>query len=49
MELVEGATMAERIAAGPIALEEALALAHQIADALEAAHEKNIGKPAASG
>src|ERR1051325_8512865 len=42
MELVEGATLAERIAAGPIPLEEALALAHQIADALEAAHEKNI-------
>ena len=49
MELVGGETLAERIAAGPIALEEALALARQIADALEAAHEKNIDKPAASG
>jgi serine/threonine-protein kinase len=42
MELVEGPTLAERIAAGPIPLDEALALAHQIADALEAAHEKGI-------
>ncbi len=42
MELVEGPTLAERIAAGPIPLEEALALARQIADALEAAHEKGI-------
>ena len=42
MELVEGPTLAERIAAGPIPVEEALVLAHQIADALEAAHEKGI-------
>ena len=42
MELVEGPTLAERIAAGPIPLDEALALARQIADALEAAHEKGI-------
>ena len=42
MELVEGPTLAERIAAGPIALEEALVIARQIADALEAAHEKGI-------
>ena len=42
MELVEGPTLAERIAAGPIPLEEALVLARQIADALEAAHEKGI-------
>jgi serine/threonine-protein kinase len=42
MELVEGPTLGERIAAGPIAIEEALVLAHQIADALEAAHEKGI-------
>jgi eukaryotic-like serine/threonine-protein kinase len=42
MELIEGPTLAERIAEGPIPLEEALAIARQIADALEAAHEKNI-------
>ena len=42
MELVEGPTLAERIAQGPIPLEEALGIAKQIADALEAAHEKGI-------
>jgi serine/threonine-protein kinase len=42
MELVEGPTLAERIKPGAIPLEEALALARQIADALEAAHEKGI-------
>jgi serine/threonine-protein kinase len=42
MELVEGQTLAERIAAGPIPREEALTLARQIGDALEAAHEKGI-------
>src|SRR6204780_5591375 len=42
MEFVEGPTLAERIAQGPIPLEEALAIAKQIADALEAAHEKGI-------
>src|ERR1700726_389431 len=42
MELVEGATLAERIAQGPLPLDEALAIARQIADALEAAHEKEI-------
>ena len=42
MELVEGETLAERIARGPIPLEEALPLARQIAEALEAAHEKNV-------
>jgi len=42
MELVEGQTLSERIAAGPIPLEEVLALARQIGDALEAAHEKGI-------
>src|SRR5579863_6963753 len=42
MEYIEGPTLAERIKQGPIPLEEALGYANQIADALEAAHEKNI-------
>jgi serine/threonine protein kinase len=42
MELVEGSTLAERIASGPIPLEEALHIARQIAEALEAAHDKGI-------
>jgi eukaryotic-like serine/threonine-protein kinase len=42
MELVEGPTLADRIAQGPIAVDEALTIAAQIADALEAAHERGI-------
>ena len=42
MELVEGETLAERIARGPLALEEAIPLFIQIAEGLEAAHEKGI-------
>jgi hypothetical protein len=42
MELVEGETLAERIARGPIPVEEALAIALQIVEALEAAHESGI-------
>src|SRR5262249_31234571 len=42
MELVDGPTLAERIARGPIPLEEALPIARQIAEALEYAHERNI-------
>jgi serine/threonine protein kinase/Tol biopolymer transport system component len=42
LELVEGATLAERLASGPLAIQEALTAARQIADALEAAHEKGI-------
>jgi serine/threonine protein kinase len=42
MELVEGPTLADRIAQGPIALDEALPIAKQIAEALEAAHEQGI-------
>jgi serine/threonine protein kinase len=42
MELVEGPTLADRIRKGLLPLEEALAIARQIADALEAAHEKGI-------
>jgi serine/threonine-protein kinase len=42
MELVDGPTLAERVAQGPIPLEEALPIARQIAEALEYAHERNI-------
>jgi hypothetical protein len=42
MELVEGPTLADRIARGPIPLDEALPIARQIAEALEAAHEAGI-------
>lgn len=42
MELVEGPTLAERIARGAIPIEEALAIAQQIVNALDAAHEKGI-------
>ena len=42
LELVHGETLADRIARGPIPLNEALTIARQIADALEAAHEKGI-------
>src|ERR1700687_3751306 len=40
MELVEGPTLAERIAKGRLSTSEVLVIARQIADALEAAHEK---------
>ena len=42
MELVSGETLAERVKAGPLGIEEALKIAVQIAEALEAAHEKSI-------
>src|SRR5512136_2909037 len=42
LELVEGQTLADRIKAGPIPVEESLKLALQIAEALEAAHEKGV-------
>ncbi|HVG69680.1 MAG TPA: protein kinase [Vicinamibacterales bacterium] len=42
MELVEGETLQARIQHGPIAIAEALAIAKQIAEALEAAHEKGV-------
>lgn len=42
MELVPGETLADRVKAGPLPIEEALGIAVQIAEALEAAHEKNI-------
>src|SRR5262247_537578 len=42
MELVEGDDLSQRIARGPIPIDEALPIARQIADALEAAHEQGI-------
>jgi Tol biopolymer transport system component len=42
MELVEGPTLEDRIAQGAIPLDEALPIARQIAEALEAAHERGI-------
>jgi serine/threonine protein kinase len=42
MELVEGPTLAERIAAGAIPLNETLSIARQIAEAIEAAHEHGV-------
>jgi len=42
LELVEGPTLADRIARGPIPVDEALPIARQIAEALEAAHEQGI-------
>ncbi|HEX7798430.1 MAG TPA: serine/threonine-protein kinase, partial [Vicinamibacterales bacterium] len=42
MELVEGEDLAARITRGPLPFDEALPLAKQIADALEAAHERGI-------
>ncbi len=42
LELVEGPTLAERIAQGPIPIDDALPIARQIAEALEYAHEKGI-------
>ena len=42
MELVEGPTLADRIAQGPIPIDEALPIARQVAEALEAAHERGI-------
>ena len=41
-ELVEGPTLADRIKQGPIPLDEALPIAKQIAEALEAAHEAGV-------
>jgi serine/threonine protein kinase len=42
LELVDGETLAERIARGSISISEALAIARQIADGLDAAHEKGV-------
>ena len=42
LELVEGETLTERIQRGPIRVEEALAIANHICEALEAAHERGV-------
>src|SRR5439155_4425998 len=42
LELVEGPTLAERLRRGPLPVREALEISRQIAEALEAAHEKGI-------
>jgi len=42
MELVDGPTLADRLAAGPIPVSEVVPIARQIAEALEAAHDQNI-------
>ena len=42
MELVDGETLAERVSARPLPVDEALTIARQIADALEAAHEQGV-------
>jgi serine/threonine protein kinase len=42
LELVEGETLADRLKRGPLAVEECLRLALQVAEALEAAHEKGV-------
>jgi Tol biopolymer transport system component/tRNA A-37 threonylcarbamoyl transferase component Bud32 len=42
LELVEGPTLADRIAAGPVPIDEACAIARQICEALEAAHQHGI-------
>ena len=42
LELVEGETLAERVAKGPVPVEEALEVCRQIAEGVEAAHEKGV-------
>jgi eukaryotic-like serine/threonine-protein kinase len=42
MELVEGQTLADRLARGPLSPDETLRVAIQIADALEGAHERGV-------
>ena len=42
LELIEGPTLADRIAQGPIPVDESLPIAKQIAEALEAAHEQGV-------
>src|SRR6185436_2826295 len=42
LELVEGDTLADRLLAGPLSVADSVAVARQIVDALDAAHEKGI-------
>lgn len=42
MELVDGPTLADRIAEGPLPADEVVSIARQICDALESAHEQGI-------
>src|SRR5262245_51211130 len=42
LEFVDGPTLADRIARGPLPADEAIAIAKQVADALEAAHERGV-------
>jgi serine/threonine protein kinase len=42
LELVEGTTLAERLSRGPLAVREALSIAKQVCEGLEAAHEKGV-------
>jgi eukaryotic-like serine/threonine-protein kinase len=42
LELVEGETLAERLQRGPVSVRDALSMARQVADALDAAHQKGI-------
>jgi len=42
LELAEGETLAERIARGPLPAREALQVAHEVVEALEAAHDKGV-------
>ena len=42
LELVEGPTLADRLTEGPVPIGEALAIARQVAEALEAAHERGV-------
>src|SRR5213593_2965849 len=42
LELVEGGTLGDRLKSGPLPVDEALAVPRQLAEALEAAHEKGI-------
>src|SRR6516162_10035126 len=42
LELVEGETLADRIARGPLEIDDAIAVARQLVDALEAAHDRGV-------
>ena len=42
MELLQGQSLADRIARGPVPVNEAVVIVTQICDALQAAHDKNI-------